>query len=620
MLAEMVNKLLGRATRDRAEQREASLPTLERLEDRLLLSLIGVNLEFPQMPYDATGVVAYDAATQAFDSDATPLAIRFGATEAGAVMPPRDFQLHIQVDNAGNLIGGVVGDDLYIEGQIDRDRDGVIDYDGVLLTGEILEFGYLDSGGTTDQYDFRFAVTGGDLASLFAGMDIGVAMISPNSTFTGDFSVNFGGKAQGSLGAIEPLTPQTSTLAGRVFHDANNNGADDGEAGIEGATVMLTGDGVTLTTTTAADGSYLFTDLLPGTYTITETQPLNYLDGDDAVGNLGGSAGDDLLSDIVLVGGEDGTSYNFGEVLPASVSGFVWEDFNDDGLIDFNERAIGGVTVTLTGTNDRGEAVELTDVTDADGIYAFVGLRPGAYAITETQPAGYEDGVDVLGEVDGMPVGVAGNDVFTEVALDQNQDGVNYNFGERAEAGSTVTQGQTATIGFWQNKNGQNLLKSVDGSLGSWLAATFPNMYGINAGANNLSGMTNVEVADFYKAMFKAKIKGRKNGTVEGPAKFDCQVMATAFAVYVTNGNLAGSVGENYGFLVDDSGVGIATWNVGLSGVAFGVDNYTEMTVLDLLLATDERAEGGILYADFDVMYRELANQVYSAINEGGDI
>ena len=37
--------------------------------------------------------------------------------------------------------------------------------------------------------------------------------------------------------------------------------------------------------------------------------------------------------------------------------------------------------------------------------------------------------------------------------------------------------------------------------LGNWLATTFPNMYG--AGANNLAGKTNAEVAAFYTTLFK---------------------------------------------------------------------------------------------------------------------
>ena len=86
-----------------------------------------------------------------------------------------------------------------------------------------------------------------------------------------------------------------SSLSGYVYHDANNNGVKDpGETGIA-TTVTLTGedffgDAVSLTTTSdATTGAYSFTDLFPGTYTITETQPAGYLDGKDTIGTPGGT-------------------------------------------------------------------------------------------------------------------------------------------------------------------------------------------------------------------------------------------------------------------------------------------------------------------------------------------
>jgi len=602
-------------------------PAFEQLEDRLLLSLIGLDLEPPTTYYDANGVVAYDAAAQAFDSDATPTAIQFmPGTRPIQIQLPRDFQLHILVDNTGGVIGGVAGDDLYIEGQIDVDRDGIMDYDGVLLTGEIQAFGFLDTGTTTDQYDFRFTPTGGDLMPFFEGKDIGVRMTSISSNFVGSFAENFNGKASGLLGPVErPITSVPGSLAGRVFIDANNNGLDDGEDGIEGVSVTLSGtdvDGnpVSLTTLTGPDGSYLFGDIEPGTYELASTTPAGYLDGIDVAGSLGGTAGNDLISGIVLDSGEDGTGYLFGELVPGSLSGYAYEDFNNDGEIDFNELAIEGVTVTLSGVDDRGEAVSVTDTTDADGIYFFVDLRPGVYSITETQPAGYEDGIETLGTAGG----VVGDDVFSEINLAVGVDGMNYNFAERPQAGAEVTGGQTATIGFWQNKNGQNLIKSLnDGAdslqLGNWLAATFPNMYGAQAGDNNLAGMTNTEIAEFYRTVFRTKAKKQRQGEDLGPAKFDSQVMATAFAVYVTNSSLAGDAGTHYGFLVTDYGVGIATFNIGSSGEAFDVADNTDMAIMDILLATNEQSVDGQLY-DLDGILRRLANEVYSAINEAGDI
>jgi len=112
-------------------------------------------------------------------------------------------------------------------------------------------------------------------------------------------------------------------------------------------------------------------------------------------------------------------------------------------------------------------------------------------------------------------------------------------------AGGGVAAGQTATIGFWQNNNGQALLRSLNGGsdstqLGNWLAATFPNMYGVDAGDNDLTGMTNAEVVDFYSTMFCRKKKEAVQLGLGGPTHVDVQVMAVAFAVYVTNDTLAG--------------------------------------------------------------------------------
>jgi hypothetical protein len=58
---------------------------------------------------------------------------------------------------------------------------------------------------------------------------------------------------------------------------------------------------------------------------------------------------------------------------------------------------------------------------------------------------------------------------------------------------------------------------------------------------------------------------------------------------------------------------------VGRNGDAFGVADNTTMTVLDLLLATDAQAVGGVLYGGNSTR-RNHANAVYSAVNQAGDI
>jgi hypothetical protein len=109
----------------------------------------------------------------------------------------------------------------------------------------------------------------------------------------------------------------------------------------------------------------------------------------------------------------------------------------------------------------------------------------------------------------------------------------------------------------------------------------------------------------------------------------DAQVMATAFAVYVTNQTLAGTTAAAYGFLVTTNGVGTRTLNVDSNGAAFGVANNSSVTVLNVLLAVNSRSRNGLPY-DLDgdgdandcieTSYRTMANDVFSAINEAGDI
>ena len=69
-----------------------------------------------------------------------------------------------------------------------------------------------------------------------------------------------------------------ATIGDRVWDDVNANGADDGEPGIGGVTVILTdADGTEVArTTTDANGNYRFTGLIPGTYTVSIEVPDGY--------------------------------------------------------------------------------------------------------------------------------------------------------------------------------------------------------------------------------------------------------------------------------------------------------------------------------------------------------
>ncbi len=228
---------------------------------------------------------------------------------------------------------------------------------------------------------------------------------------------------------------------------------------------------------------------------------------------------------------------------------------------------------------------------------------------TTLVPAGYFQSIDTVGTAGGSLV--ATDQFFVQLAL--GLDGMNYNFGEQPQASGSVQKGQSAGIGFWNNKNGQALILALNGGtghqLGDWLAATMPNTFGASAGSNNLTGKSNAFVAGLFQQDFLMK-----------GVKLDAQVLATALSVYVTDSTLdSTAVAAQYGFAVSSTGLGTDSVNVGSNGDAFGVVNNTSMSVLNLLQAADSQALFGVLY-NGDATKRNEANSLFSALNEAGGI
>ena len=123
----------------------------------------------------------------------------------------------------------------------------------------------------------------------------------------------------------------------------------------------------------------------------------------------------------------------------------------------------------------------------------------------------------------------------------------------------SISKGDTATIGFWHNKNGQALILALNGSatsktLANWLATNFPYLYGVHS-SNNLTNKTNTDVAALFMTFFGAS--GQKT---------NAQILAGALASYVTSSTLAGTTATKYGFNSSPGGTGAKTYNVGSDG------------------------------------------------------
>jgi uncharacterized repeat protein (TIGR01451 family)/fimbrial isopeptide formation D2 family protein len=374
-----------------------------------------------------------------FDLDGSTLTLGTAGTTltAGQVRTDVDF----------GLVGtGSIGDFLWR----DLDGDGTVDSGetGIANVTVNLRWAGLDGVfGNADDFTLT-TVTDGSGGYSFANIPAGQYRISvdtadsdiPAGFFPGfDLDGGFNASTTTSLTNGQNRTDvdfgftQVTTITGRVYDDRNNDGIfNAGDVGIPNVDVTLRdSNNQNVTATTDANGIYTFNNVRPGTYQLIETQPGGFLDKDETAGNLGGNTSvNDTISNIV-VNGNPGTGYNFGEVRPSSIAGSSFVDSNNDGVRGNNERGIPGVVVRLTGTDDRNQSVSANVTTDGNGNYIFTGMRPGTYRLAQTQPTQFVDGRDTAGSNGGS---TATNDVISNIVIQGGQNPTTYVFGERGLA------------------------------------------------------------------------------------------------------------------------------------------------------------------------------------------
>ncbi|WP_170061104.1 SdrD B-like domain-containing protein [Spirosoma aerolatum] len=212
------------------------------------------------------------------------------------------------------------------------------------------------------------------------------------------------GSASVTYTAPASCTVALASLGDFVWIDLNKDGIQDGiEPGIEGVNVTLFINGVASTTTaTDASGLYSFTGLTPGSsfsYSVGFTAPTGYttttpLSGTDKAKDSDADLITGKTASVTLAPGEFNQTLDAGYIAPelpatiASLGDFVWLDSDKNGIQDFGEPPIQGVTAILY-VNGVASA---TTVTNASGFYSFTGLTPGSsnsYVVGFTAPAGY---------------------------------------------------------------------------------------------------------------------------------------------------------------------------------------------------------------------------------------
>ncbi|TWT48540.1 SdrD B-like domain-containing protein [Botrimarina hoheduenensis] len=365
----------------------------------------------------------------------------------GAADNPGDMICEITLDYGDNATEYNFGELLpgSIAGRVHADTDDDCDFDNPdqLLSGVVIQLlskdGQLLQTTTTDaQGEYRFEnlapgeyqvrelqpagyYDGGERAGTAGGtvsndLVAGIALGSGQDAVNYDFCEHVG-----------------AGLSGYVYHDADDDGVfDPAENPIAGVTLELlnaAGIATGVTTVTNAEGYYEFLNLDAGKWGVRETQPTSYLDGKDTIGSNGGEVANDLLTGAMLAYGQFATQYNFGELLPGSLSGHVWSvtDGDCDGL--GTDVALANVTIELV--NATGVVIATT-LTDANGFYRFDNLRPGQYGVQQIQPEGYFNG-DVS-----FPIGGGsrfGSNSVGDIEIGSGQVLVDYNFCETPPAG-----------------------------------------------------------------------------------------------------------------------------------------------------------------------------------------
>ncbi|MDD3328251.1 MAG: SdrD B-like domain-containing protein, partial [Zoogloea sp.] len=218
------------------------------------------------------------------------------------------------------------------------------------------------------------------------------------------------------------LVAPSASYGDRVWLDKNANGVQDaGEAGLAGVTVKLLNNAgsVVATTTTDANGNYLFNNLTPGDYSAQVVAPTGYfVSAKDQGGNDATDSDFDPTTgktvSTTLVAGENDLSWDAGLYQKASIGDKVWADCNNNGLQDAGEAGVPGVTVKLL---DASGKVIATTMTDGNGNYVFKDLMPGTYSVQFVAPNGYTFTTKDVGSNDAIDSDVGGSAVIGSTNL-----------------------------------------------------------------------------------------------------------------------------------------------------------------------------------------------------------
>jgi hypothetical protein len=215
------------------------------------------------------------------------------------------------------------------------------------------------------------------------------------------------------------------SISGQKFYDFNGDGVKDaGEPGLAGWTINLAGP-VNSSVVTDDAGDYMFQNLIPGIYTLTEELRPGWAQTLPASGSY----------IIGLESDENETDVDFGNrqtIGRGNILGSVFDDQNGNGVKDAGEPGLSDWRVQLSGPGG------VSTLTDPNGDYKFSNIAAGTYDVTVFLPSGW---------VQTLPPGGAPRNVT--VVTGGTVSGVD--FGTRLLTGVEESQGNPTEYELYQN-------------------------------------------------------------------------------------------------------------------------------------------------------------------------
>ncbi len=302
-------------------------------------------------------------------------------------------------------IGDRVWNDLNADGIQDAGEPGLA---SIVLTLTTVIAGETVTYSATTDSSGEYLIEGLPLGSFTVTVNPTSIPAGVEQTFDADGTATAGT----SIVVLDATTPTSDAqdfgyegpgvIGDLIWNDLDGDGVKGAdEPGIPGVTVTATatigGSTFTVSTVTAADGSYTIAGLPLATFTVAvdpDTLPAGVEQTGDPDATLDNESTVTLTATNPTSAVED-----FGYQGPGEIGDLVWNDLDGDGVKDAGEPGLPGVDVVIT-TTIAGQIVTYTTTTDAFGAYSISGLPLGDFDVAVTT-ASLPEGVAITADPDG---------------------------------------------------------------------------------------------------------------------------------------------------------------------------------------------------------------------------